>query len=78
MCRSSPQKRAFSAELAHEYLQFPWANVSRLWKARPYLTTYRGLERPWAPLERFVGGMRVQPVMFGTNYLAHGRVGGKA
>jgi demethylmenaquinone methyltransferase/2-methoxy-6-polyprenyl-1,4-benzoquinol methylase len=45
----------------------------RLWKARPYLTTYRGLDRPWAPLERFVEGIQVQPVLFGTNYLASGR-----
>jgi demethylmenaquinone methyltransferase/2-methoxy-6-polyprenyl-1,4-benzoquinol methylase len=56
----------------------PWwlvpARLFRLWKARPYLTTYRGLDRPWAPLERFAEGIRVQPVMFGTNYLAHGRV----
>jgi len=45
----------------------------RLWKARPYLTTYRGLDRPWAPLERFVEGMSVRQVMLGTNYLAHAR-----
>lgn len=46
----------------------------RLWKARPYLTTYRGLDRPWALLERYVEGMEVQPVLLGTNYLARGRV----
>ena len=46
----------------------------RLWKARPYLTTYRGLDRPWALLERYVEGIEVQPVLLGTNYLARGRV----
>jgi demethylmenaquinone methyltransferase/2-methoxy-6-polyprenyl-1,4-benzoquinol methylase len=46
----------------------------RLWNARPYLTTFRGLDRPWAPLERYVEGIDVQPVMLGTNYLARGRV----
>ena len=42
----------------------------RLWKAGPYVTTYRGLDRPWAPLERYVGALQVQPLMFGTNYVA--------
>jgi demethylmenaquinone methyltransferase/2-methoxy-6-polyprenyl-1,4-benzoquinol methylase len=46
----------------------------RLWNARPYLTTFRGLDRPWAPLERYVEGIDVQPVLLGTNYLARGRV----
>jgi demethylmenaquinone methyltransferase/2-methoxy-6-polyprenyl-1,4-benzoquinol methylase len=46
----------------------------RLWKARPYLTTFRGLDRPWAPLEAYVEAIEVQPVLFGTNYLACGRV----
>jgi demethylmenaquinone methyltransferase/2-methoxy-6-polyprenyl-1,4-benzoquinol methylase len=45
----------------------------RLWKARPYLTTYRGLDRPWAPLERFVHGITVRPMLLGTNYVACGR-----
>jgi len=47
--------------------------VLRLWKARPYLTTFPGLDRPWAPLEAYLEGMEVRPVMFGTNYLARGR-----
>jgi ubiquinone/menaquinone biosynthesis C-methylase UbiE len=45
----------------------------RWWKARPYVTTFRGLARPWAPLERHVEGITVQPVMLGTNYLARAR-----
>jgi len=45
----------------------------RLWKARRYLTTYRGLARPWAPLEPYVEGMDVRPVMFNTNYVARAR-----
>lgn len=45
----------------------------RWWKARPYVTTFRGLDRPWAPLERYVEGITVQPVMLGTNYLARAR-----
>lgn len=46
----------------------------RRWNARPYLTTFRGLDRPWAPLEAYVEGMEVQPVLLGTNYIARGRV----
>ena len=46
----------------------------RLWNARPYLTTYRGLHRPWAPPEAYVEGVEVQPVLLGTNYIARGRV----
>jgi len=51
----------------------PWLfplRLLRLWKAGPYLTTYRGLDRPWAPLERYVGALQVQSLMFGTNYVA--------
>lgn len=44
----------------------------RLLKARPYVTTFSGLERPWHLIERYVPGLRVAPVMLGTNYLAHG------
>lgn len=55
----------------------PWwlfpARLYRLWKARPYLTTTRGLDRPWAPLEAYLEGMQVQQVMFATNYIARGR-----
>ena len=30
----------------------------RLWKARPYLTTFRGLARPWAALEPYAPSPR--------------------
>lgn len=51
----------------------PWLfplRLLRLWKAGPYVTTYRGLDRPWAPLERYVRALQVQSLMFGTNYVA--------
>ncbi|MGH8707706.1 MAG: class I SAM-dependent methyltransferase [Burkholderiales bacterium] len=50
-----------------------WLFALRLWKARLYLTTFRGLARPWAPLEPYLEGMQVQPVLLGTNYIARGR-----
>lgn len=46
----------------------------RLLKARPYVTTFRGLDEPWGALRAYVGALEVTPVMLGTNYLAHGRL----
>lgn len=46
----------------------------RLIKARPYVTTLRGLDRPWRLLEPYVADLRIEPVMLGTNYLACGTV----
>lgn len=46
----------------------------RLLKARPYVTTFRGLDEPWGALRPYVGALEVTPVMLGTNYLAHGRL----
>jgi arsenite methyltransferase len=45
----------------------------RLWNARPYLTTTRGLERPWAGLAPYVEEMKVRPLLLGTNYIARAR-----
>ncbi len=53
----------------------PWLfplRLYRLVKARPYVTTFRGLDRPWRLLEAYVADLRVEPVLFGTNYLARG------
>jgi arsenite methyltransferase len=68
-----PGARVAAAGVKHPPLWLFPARLYRLWKARPYLTTYRGLDRPWAPLEPYLEDMQVQPVMFGTNYLARGR-----
>jgi ubiquinone/menaquinone biosynthesis C-methylase UbiE len=57
----------------------PWllpAWLYRLAKARPYVTTFRGLRRPWSGLAPFLAGLDVEPVMLGTNYLARGRLRG--
>ncbi len=53
-----------------------WLFPARLWrllKARPYVTTFEGLDRPWSLVAQRVRGLEVTPVMFGTNYIAHGR-----
>ena len=54
-----------------------WLFPARIWRfanARPYLTTFEGLARPWSLLERHLTGIDVTPVLFGTNYIAAGRV----
>ena len=45
----------------------------RLIKARPYVTTFRGLDEPWRMLREYVPDLAVKPVMLGTNYVASGR-----
>jgi len=45
----------------------------RLLKARPYVTTFSGLDRPWRLLESYVPDLRVTAIMMGTNYFASGR-----
>ena len=45
----------------------------RLIKARPYVTTFRGLDEPWRMLREYVPDLAVRPVMLGTNYFACGR-----
>lgn len=56
---------------------FPWyvgfANVWLLAVSYPYFTTYRGLVRPWASLERYVELQAVRPTFCGSGYLAEGR-----
>jgi ubiquinone/menaquinone biosynthesis C-methylase UbiE len=46
----------------------------RLLKARPYVTTLSGLDRPWHLIEGYLAYLRVRNVMLGTNYLASGTV----
>ena len=42
-------------------------------RARDYLTTYRGLDQPWAPLERYCADLAVVRTFHaGTSYLAAG------
>jgi ubiquinone/menaquinone biosynthesis C-methylase UbiE len=43
--------------------------------ARPYVTTFRGLDRPWRELERYAGEMQSEALALGGAYVAWGRVG---
>ena len=41
-------------------------------KARPYMTTFEGLERPWNLLAGYLERFEWEPVMFGTGYIGWG------
>jgi len=42
--------------------------------ARPYMTTFAGLDRPWQELERYTGEMEHRSLALGGAYVAWGRV----
>lgn len=41
-------------------------------QARPYMTTFEGLARPWDLLERHLAGFERESVLFGTGYIGWG------
>jgi ubiquinone/menaquinone biosynthesis C-methylase UbiE len=43
--------------------------------ARPYVTTFEGLDRPWRELERYAGEMQSQSLALGGAYVAWGEIG---
>jgi ubiquinone/menaquinone biosynthesis C-methylase UbiE len=69
-----PEARVAStgAKLAGRWRPLVNAAVRR--SARPYMTTFRGLDRPWAELEPYTGGMQVRSLAFGGAYVACGRI----
>ena len=42
--------------------------------ARPYMTTFEGLDRPWRELERHIGEMRHRSLALGGAYVAWGAI----
>jgi len=55
----------------------PWylapLNVYVRWNNAPYMTTFAGLGKPWARLQRYVPDLTITPALFGACYLAYGR-----
>ena len=54
-----------------------WLSPLNGWVRRinaPYLTTFDGLERPWAPIERFVPDLRRESALGGIAYLGWGTI----
>ncbi|MCU0935746.1 MAG: methyltransferase domain-containing protein [Gammaproteobacteria bacterium] len=54
----------------------PWwlapLNLVVLAQARPYMTTFEGLGRPWSLLEGYLDSFQWEPVLFGTGYVGWG------
>jgi demethylmenaquinone methyltransferase/2-methoxy-6-polyprenyl-1,4-benzoquinol methylase len=42
--------------------------------ARPYMTTFRGLDRPWGVLERYTTEVEVRPLALGGAYVCSARI----
>ena len=55
---------------------FPWyIGVANLWLlaiSYPYFTTFKGLRKPWKPLERYVDLQQRQATFLGSGYIAQG------
>jgi len=48
----------------------PWVRS----RARPYMTTFAGLEAPWRPLLEYLEPFEWQSIHFTTGYIGHGTV----
>jgi ubiquinone/menaquinone biosynthesis C-methylase UbiE len=46
--------------------------------AQPYMTTFRGLDRPWRELERYVSGVHVRSLALGGAFVASARLTSEA
>lgn len=72
--RARPRARVAIAGIKHASRWLFPLRLYRLLKARPYVTTLAGLDAPWRLLQGYVPDLRIEPVLFGTNYLARGSV----
>jgi len=72
--RARPRARVAVAGIKHASRWLLPLRLYRLLKARPYVTTLAGLDAPWRLLQGYVPDLRIEPVLFGTNYLARGTV----
>lgn len=82
----SPQAlaRVFAAAAPHARISIagmkylPWwmapGNIIVRAKARPYMTTFEGLQRPWDLALPYLSEFAWRPVLFGIGYLGWGRV----
>jgi ubiquinone/menaquinone biosynthesis C-methylase UbiE len=70
--RAGARVASVGAKLAGRWSVVVNAAVRR--SARPYMTTFRGLDRPWRELERYADEMQHQSLAFGGAYVASNRV----
>ncbi len=55
----------------------PWAlpvNLAVRLLARRFVTTFKGLDRPWRQLEPYTGELLIEPLAFGGAYVAWGQL----
>ena len=72
MTKPGARVAAVGAKLIGRWWSSP-VDAWTLFRARKYLTTYRGLDKPWAPLEQFCADLAVVRTFHaGTSYLAAG------
>jgi ubiquinone/menaquinone biosynthesis C-methylase UbiE len=72
-------KRGARVAVAGSKLLPWWLSPLNGWVRRinaPYLTTFDGLERPWAPLERYVPDLKRESALGGIAYIGWGIVAG--
>ena len=70
--RPSARVASTGAKLAGRWNFIVNAAVRR--SARPYMTTFRGLDSPWRELERYAGEMRHRSLALGGAYIAWGEI----
>lgn len=71
LLRPGASVAACGGKLAGRWQPLTNAVVRRM--ARPYMTTLRGLDRPWRELERHTDGMQSRALALGGAYVAWGR-----
>lgn len=69
-----PGTRVALAGIKHPSVWFLPLRWWRILKARPYVTTFDGLDAPWARLLPCLEDFRMSTFMLGTNYVASARV----
>jgi ubiquinone/menaquinone biosynthesis C-methylase UbiE len=65
---------AVGPKFARGLLASATVNVGVRMIARPFVTTFEGLDRPWRHLEGYVDEMLVEPLALGGAYVAWGRI----
>ncbi len=67
-----PGARVAAAGIKHPPRWLDPLRLYRRYKSRACYSRYEGLDRPWDLLQRRVPGLRVEPTLFGTGYIAWG------
>ena len=72
--QTRPGARVAAAGIKHPPRWLDPLRLYRRFKSRGCYARYEGLDRPWDLLEPRVPGLRVEPTLFGTGFIAWGRL----